>query len=563
MNITTLIKEAMNSITSNKVRSFLTMLGIFIGVGAVIAMMSVGQGAQNSITDSLSTLGTQTLYLTPGNYTENVRNAQNLTNDDVEAISRLDCVDIAAPVVSSQSYTISQSNGKTANATVTGVVPGYRTVGNYELQLGSFITQDNNDNKEMVAVIGTEINESLFGAKNSSSVGETIRIMGQPYRVIGVLEEKGSSTMGTSQDRNVFIPLSTAQSRLMTRQKNTVSQVSILIKSEYTLEDAQKQIESLLQERHGIFEGNPNDFTVMNVQEILNAVSTIMSTFTLFLGGVAAISLLVGGNGIMNVMLVTVSERTREIGLRKALGAKKGDILAQFLFRGEDIDKRVSVLSGGERARLGMAKLMLQSHNLLALDEPTNHMDIKSKDILKQALKAYDGTLVIVSHDRDFLDGLVDKLYEFRDGQVREFLGGVSDFLAKRRLESLQELERSFAGGSSNSSLRPSGKPDPSRKRVPPVTATGGYDCEMGSTPSGVRESYEQMRTRSKEEKKRRNRVEYLEKEIEKLEARMKAIEAVLSAPKDDDDIMELTREYLECKRDLDAKTDEWCELID
>ena len=175
MNITTLIKEAMNSITSNKVRSFLTMLGIFIGVGAVIAMMSIGQGAQNSITNSLSALGTQTLYLSPGNFTENVRNAKDLTNDDVTALSRLDCVDIAAPVVS-QSYTLSQSNGNTVNATVTGVVPGYLTVGNYAVSQGSFISQENLDGKEMVAVIGTEINKSLFGSANYSSVGETIRI---------------------------------------------------------------------------------------------------------------------------------------------------------------------------------------------------------------------------------------------------------------------------------------------------------------------------------------------------------------------------------------------------
>lgn len=248
--------------------------------------------------------------------------------------------------------------------------------------------------------------------------------------------------------------------------------------------------------------------------------------------------------------------------------SKLRDLLAQFLFRGEDIDKRVSVLSGGERARLGMAKLMLQSHNLLCLDEPTNHMDIKSKDILKQALKAFDGTLLIVSHDRDFLDGLVDKVYEFRDGHVREFLGGVSDFLAKRRLESLQELERSSSKVGSDSSrfFRPSADADPSQPGgwAPPVTATGGYDSKSDSVTSAaaadVKLSYEEMKARSKEEKKRRNRASFLEKEIEKLEARMKEIEAVLSSPKEGDDIMELTREYLECKRDLDAKTEEWYE---
>ena len=239
--------------------------------------------------------------------------------------------------------------------------------------------------------------------------------------------------------------------------------------------------------------------------------------------------------------------------------AKLRDILAQFLFRGEDIDKRVSVLSGGERARLGMAKLMLQSHNLLALDEPTNHMDIKSKDILKQALKAFDGTLVVVSHDRDFLDGLVDKLYEFRDGHVKEYLGGVSDFLAKRRLESLQELERVSRDRVPSGDIAPRGCNGRGPSEMGGVRLAGR--SEEGTTAPAL--SFQEMKAKSKEEKKRRNRIEFLEKEIGKLEARMKEIETVLSAPKDGDDIMELTRAYLECKRDLDAKTEEWGELID
>ena len=212
---------------------------------------------------------------------------------------------------------------------------------------------------------------------------------------------------------------------------------------------------------------------------------------------------------------------------------KLRDILAQFLFRGEDIDKKVSVLSGGERARLGMAKLMLQSHNLLALDEPTNHMDVKSKDILKQALKSFDGTIVVVSHDRDFLDGLVDKMYEFRDGHVTEYLGSVTDFLAKRKIENLQELER---------------KMEPQKV--------------ISEQKVVQKQNVELRKQEVKMDRKKKNRISYLECEIEKLEQKMKDIESVLSAPGEGDDIMELTRSYLEYKRDLDAKTEEWGELI-
>ena len=225
---------------------------------------------------------------------------------------------------------------------------------------------------------------------------------------------------------------------------------------------------------------------------------------------------------------------------------KLRDILAQFLFRGEDIDKKVSVLSGGERARLGMAKLMLQPYNLLALDEPTNHMDIKSKEILKQALKAYDGTLIVVSHDRDFLDGLVDKMYEFRDGKVKEHLGGVSDFLEKRKIENLRELERRFGPTAASSQA------SPANAKVVPVT-----------DKDRAREDFEKRRSESKEIAKLKRRVEFLENEIGKIEGKMKEIEKVLSNPSKDDDIMELTRTYLEHKRDLDHKTAEWESLME
>ena len=216
---------------------------------------------------------------------------------------------------------------------------------------------------------------------------------------------------------------------------------------------------------------------------------------------------------------------------------KLRDLLGAFLFKGEDIDKRVSVLSGGERARLGMAQLMLQPYNVLALDEPTNHMDIRSKDVLKQALQAFDGTLIVVSHDRDFLDGLVDKLYEFRDGRVTEHLGGVADFLQKRRLETLQELER----------------------RTEPATRPA---AEPKEEARGVQQ-FQQQKERSREYRKLKNRVDYLEKEIARHEKAMAAVEQRLSQPSAQDDVMDLTRDYLEHKRELDALTDEWTTLME
>ena len=207
------------------------------------------------------------------------------------------------------------------------------------------------------------------------------------------------------------------------------------------------------------------------------------------------------------------------------------DILGAFLFKGEEIDKRVSVLSGGERARLGMACLMLSPYNVLALDEPTNHMDIRSKDILKQALKSFDGTLIVVSHDRDFLDGLVDKLYEFRDGQVKEHLGSVADFLRKRKLESLSELERKA--------------PQP--------------EVQPKNRPKNPEKTWGE----SKEIRKLKNRIDYLEKEISAHESRMAQIEKILANPGNNDDILSLTSEYLENKMGLERKTEEWTALME
>lgn len=225
------------------------------------------------------------------------------------------------------------------------------------------------------------------------------------------------------------------------------------------------------------------------------------------------------------------------------------DILGAFLFKGDDIDKKVAVLSGGERARLSMAKLMLKAHNLLALDEPTNHMDIRSKDVLKQALKSYDGTLIVVSHDRDFLNGLVDKIYEFGEGKVREHLGGVDEFLRRKKVESFRDIEA--ARKEPKQPQEPSAKPQKPSDKVP-----------SDAKPEGQRKlSYQEQKSQSREAKKIKNRQNLLEKQIATLEEKMAEIEKVLAQPTPQTDIMEMTRQYLDLKRDLDAKMEEWASL--
>ena len=245
---------------------------------------------------------------------------------------------------------------------------------------------------------------------------------------------------------------------------------------------------------------------------------------------------------------------------------KLRDILAAFLFKGEDIDKKVAVLSGGERSRLAMACLMLKAHNLLALDEPTNHMDIRSKDILKQALQAYDGTIIVVSHDRDFLSGLVDKVYEFIDGHVKEHLGGVDDFLRHKKAESFRDIEaKAPAARAAAQAPQRASEPSQAQRGRPgqkePAAAPGQSSPAQPHEQPQKKPDYQQQKQQSREEKRAKNRQNQLEKQIAELEAKMAEIEKVLAAPTPDADIMELTRQYLELKRDLDAKMDEWASL--
>jgi putative ABC transport system permease protein len=321
--------EALDSLSSNKLRSGLTILGIVIGVGAVIAMLSIGAGAQNTITGSISGIGTNLLFIMRGGG-EEVRNPKPLTMGDADALRD----PFLAPSVIGVAPTLQGSLeirylGEGDFVAAYGVIPEHAEVRNIALAEGEFINDTQYLGRAAVVVIGPDVAETLFD-RREGVLGETVRIEGQPFRVIGVTVAKGGQGP-SNEDNQIYVPLTTAQERLIRRStRDRVDIILVQAISADAVSSAEQEIAAILRQRHKTVIGE-DDFTVFTQESFLDIANQITNVFTIFLGGIAGISLLVGGIGIMNIMLVSVTERTREIGLRKAVGARKRDILLQFL----------------------------------------------------------------------------------------------------------------------------------------------------------------------------------------------------------------------------------------
>ncbi|KKM95660.1 hypothetical protein LCGC14_1186020, partial [marine sediment metagenome] len=347
---------AYRGLVANKLRSLLTMLGIIIGVGAVVAMISIGTGAQESATESIRGLGSNILFISPGSPGGGfggARGAQGtqetLTLKDAEAIDEnINAAKNISPEFTSREQVIFKKQN--TNTSIVGATSTYEDVHNFHVETGSFINESDERVTKRVAVLGVNVVAELFG--EGTAVGQTIKIKNVHFKVIGIMEEKGQSGFQNLDDQ-IFIPLSAAQKRLFGAKH--LSTISIQATSEAVMDQASTDIEALLLKRHKIDNADEADFRIRNQAEILDTIGQVTGILTTLLGGVAAISLLVGGIGIMNIMLVSVTERTREIGLRKAVGAKKRDILAQFLIE----SVLLSLLGGAIGLGLGWAGSVL------------------------------------------------------------------------------------------------------------------------------------------------------------------------------------------------------------
>ena len=342
MLFTELIKMAALSLVANKLRTLLTMLGIIIGVAAVIAMVSVGMGVRSNVVSSISRLGSNMLIVMSGSANRGgVRggagSVTTLTYDDAKAIKdRVKNVEYVSPTVQG-SYQVVYGH-ENWSTTVTGVIPEYSAIQSLTMKSGIFFTEHDVDVRNRVAVIGPTVAANLFNTVNP--VGKKIRVGNAPYTVIGLLASKGQSTGGQDQDDVVLIPLTTAQERLM--GITYVRSVNVQVSTQDKMDEVQANIEKLLRQRHRIREGGEDDFNVRNMTSLMETMTQTTTMITLLLGSIAGISLIVGGIGIMNIMMVSVTERTREIGIRKAIGATYNSIMLQFLIE----STMISILGG-------------------------------------------------------------------------------------------------------------------------------------------------------------------------------------------------------------------------